>query len=145
MRFGRPLIAAAAAVAVSGASVTITAPRASAVGLVCVDRTFGPSNTYQPCVRDEQILLNDLWYDHDFLGHNSVNQVLATDGIYGPRTANDVAHFNWYEGLPGGSTTTSAAFNNTWGTWTGLCFQTWSDGFHGVYWHDAGCNGLTFG
>jgi len=45
-----------------------------------VERTFGESNTYQQCVRDEQILLNDLWY----VGAAGPNQLLTVDGYYGP-------------------------------------------------------------
>ena len=51
------MIVIALATALTG--VAIAAPGASAATL-CVERTFGESNTYQQCVRDEQILLNDL-------------------------------------------------------------------------------------
>jgi hypothetical protein len=58
-------IAVALAVALTGTAIALTATVITAPGLQRlrrVDRTSGYSpNTYQPCVLDEQVLLNDLW------------------------------------------------------------------------------------
>lgn len=116
----------ALAVALTGAAIMAAGASAATQ---CVYRTFGPSNTYQPCVRDEQILLNDLWYDHS----PGVNQLLATDGYYGPHTASDVASFTRYFDRSDPTATTDRD------TWITLCQTDWNDGFHGSYWQDVGC------
>lgn len=124
--------AVASAVALSGAAITlagaaVTAPGASAA-TACVNRQFGRSNTFQQCVLDEQVLLNDL-YDIHFRGPNVR---LATDGYYGPQTAGDVVAFNTNTDTPGGEITTVY-------TWQELCYDTWSHNFRGAYWRNAGC------
>lgn len=121
-----PKISVALAVALTGAAIAASGASAATP---CVDRTFGPTNTYQPCVRDEQILLNDLWYDRD----PGPNQPLTVDGYYGPHTASDVLAFNsHWEVFNAGSTTIPT-------TWRLLCGEDNFWGFHGIYWHDAGC------
>ncbi len=124
LHFGN--IVVALAVALTGAAILV--PGASAA-TPCVDRTFGPSNTYQPCVRDEQILLNDLWYGQD----PGPNQLLTVDGYYGPRTASDVLAFNEHSEVFNAGRTTIPT------TWAVLCGEDNFWGFHGIYWHDAGC------
>jgi hypothetical protein len=121
-------IVAALAVAISG--VAIEAPRASAA-TACVSQTLGPRGAYQACVRDEQVLLNDLWYVHA----PGPSQALETDGIYGSHTASDVTSFNDYLFLSRGphpATTTP-------GTWKWLCLADQVYGFVGVDWQGAGC------
>jgi len=128
-------IAVALAVALTGtaialAATVITAPVASAA-TACVDRTFGYSpNTYQPCVLDEQVLLNDLWR----IGFAGPDQQLATDGYYGIHTVGDVESFNdnWIPQLAGSGETAPI-------TWAALCELDWEHGFRGLYWHNAGC------
>lgn len=118
--------------AVAPTAAGITTPGVSAA-TTCVHRTFARSNTYQPCVRDLQVLMDDLRY----ISVLGPNQLLATDGYYGPRTASDVAAFNhhyWGRTLAG--TTTHL-------TWRGLCRLALLFEFHGAYWHRAGCPPLT--
>jgi hypothetical protein len=91
-RHVRMIVVAVVALAAALTGVTITAPRASADSIPCSTQYFGPPGspyyfTYSRCVRDEQILLNDLW-DHG--GTGDVNQLLAVDGNYGSHTASDV-------------------------------------------------------
>lgn len=112
-------------------ALTVAAVRASGASAAtsCVYRTFGLSSTYQPCVQDEQVLLNDLWSIHV----DGPNQRLTTDGYYGNNTANDVAHFNdWWLGFYPDWITPPV-------TWHWLCVLTGENGFEGAYWHAASC------
>jgi peptidoglycan hydrolase-like protein with peptidoglycan-binding domain len=124
------MIVVALATALTG--VAIIAPGASAATL-CVEQTFGESNTYQQCVRDEQILLNDLWYS-DVAGPN---QLLTVDGYYGPHTFSDVEAFQTaYHGSPYHLSVDGITGPLTWGV---LCIVDAANGYTGAYWHDAGC------
>jgi peptidoglycan hydrolase-like protein with peptidoglycan-binding domain len=116
------------ALATALTSVAIIAPSASAA-TGCVTQLFVESNTYQRCVRDEQVLLNDLWYK----GAAGPNQLLTVDGYYGSKTFSDVKSFQtaWND-TPDGKTGPE--------TWESLCFIDRVAGFTGTYWHDAGCN-----
>jgi hypothetical protein len=112
--------------------VAIIAPSSSAATL-CVEQTFGESNTYQQCVRDEQILLNDL----RSVGAAGPNQTLTVDGYYGPHTFSDVESFQTaYHGSPYHLAVDGITGPLTWGV---LCIADANNGFTGVYWHDAGC------
>ena len=119
------MIGLAFATALTG--VAIIAPGASAA-TGCVTRTFGESNTYQQCVRDEQILLNDLFN----VGIPFPNQRFTVDGIYGPRTFSDVVSFQSHSTLHVDGITGPQ-------TWQLLCNITGRNAFRGVYWRDAGC------
>jgi peptidoglycan hydrolase-like protein with peptidoglycan-binding domain len=112
--------------------IAIIAPGASAA-TPCVEGTFGESNTYQQCVRDEQILLNDLWDVHAA----GPNQLLTVDGYYGPHTFSDVESFQTaYHGSPYHLSVDGITGPLTWGV---LCIEDAANGFTGAYWHDAGC------
>jgi peptidoglycan hydrolase-like protein with peptidoglycan-binding domain len=126
---GRKIGMIVLALATSLTGVAIIAPQASAVTQPCVGQTFGiwDENTYEHCVRDEQVLLNDLW-----ISHAGGNQLLTVDGYYGPHTASDVRAFQYQfdliiDGITGDQ------------TWGALCVEDEIEGFTGVYWHDAGC------
>lgn len=109
----------------------IIAPRAAeATGCVTELFTISDENTYEQCVAWEQVLLNDL-YGIGELGPPP-NQRLATDGYYGPDTAQDVVSLQagWGDGVDG------RTGPQTWGT---LCGIDQLFGFTGVYWHDVGC------
>ncbi len=127
------LLAALAATGASAATTVaatpghVTAPR-TLTATACVDRTFGPGNTYQPCVDDLQVLLNDLWY----VQADGPNQLLTTDGYYGRHTASEVASFHWWHDAVGGRDATPS-------TWKALCAEDSIYGFHGAYWVNAGC------
>jgi peptidoglycan hydrolase-like protein with peptidoglycan-binding domain len=123
-------VALTTAITLTGAAA-ITAPEASAA-TACVYQNFGYSNTYQTCVLDEQVLLNDLWRSHV----PGPNQLLATDGYYGSHTESDVGSFNNYYGVPSGDVTTGG-FGNT--TWEELCYVDFEHGYTGAYWQGAGC------
>jgi peptidoglycan hydrolase-like protein with peptidoglycan-binding domain len=112
--------------------VAIIAPSASAA-TPCVEQTFGESNTYQQCVLDEQVLLNDLWSVHAA----GPNQLLTVDGYYGPHTLSDVKSFQTaYHGSPYHLPVDGITHPLTWGV---LCIEDAANGFTGAYWHDAGC------
>jgi peptidoglycan hydrolase-like protein with peptidoglycan-binding domain len=120
--------AASAATMTASASGHVAAPMASAA-TACVGQTFSiaDENTYETCVRYEQILLNDLWGVHA-----AGNQELTVDGYYGPDTTSDVTAFQAQfsliiDGITGDQ------------TWGALCHEDQVEGFTGVYWHDAGC------
>lgn len=107
--------------------VAIIAPRASAA-TACIYQTFGESGTHQSCVLDEQVLLNDLRYDHVA----GPNQLLTVDGYYGTHTFSDVESFQtaWnldVDGITGPQ------------TWGQLCEVDYVHGFTGTYFQDAGC------
>lgn len=121
------------AMAAPAAHAQTPAAVAASPGLVCVERTIYPSNSYQQCAYYMQVLLNDQWYARRFDPIAiCTNQLLTTDGYYGPHTESDVAYFNWCTGNSGGDVMTQP-------TWQTLCFADWADGYTGVYWHDAGC------
>jgi hypothetical protein len=137
--FGKKAFALAVALGAAATTLiglVITTPTASAASL-CVNQTlvFSP-NTYQSCVRDEQILLNDLWYvDATNASLYVTDQLLTVDGYYGSHTANDVSYFNQY----GADISTEYVGETTPATWTVLCRIDFLYGFHGAYWQDAGC------
>lgn len=125
-------ILAALAVAITAAA--IAAPGASAA-TACVNRTFGQSNTYQVCVRDEQILLNNLW---NAGVRWSGGRRLTVDGYYGPLTASDVGFFNgFFDSVLSGDEQTDGF------TWWHLCTSNLINGFAGIYWHAVGCPAIT--
>ena len=122
---------ASAATVTASAPGHVTAPQAAeATGCVAIEFGIWDENTYEQCVRDEQILLNNLYY-------NSVvylNQGLKVDGYYGPDTYSDVRSFQtdipqpaYIDGITGPQ------------TWWWLCHINSANGFSGVYCHDAGC------
>jgi hypothetical protein len=121
---------ASAATTSAAAPAHVTAQR-SAADTACVDQTFGYSpDTYQPCVLDLQVLLNDLYR----IGFTGPDQLLTTDGYYGIHTAGDVQSFN-YNWIP------QLAGSDEMGpfSWSALCELDWENGFHGAYWQAAGC------
>jgi peptidoglycan hydrolase-like protein with peptidoglycan-binding domain len=123
--------AAYAATTTASAPGHVTAPQAQATsGCVTVEFGIWDENTYEQCVRDEQILLNNLYYN----GIVYVNQGLTVDGYYGPDTYSAVRSFQtdipqpaYIDGITGPQ------------TWWWLCHINSANGFSGVYWHDAGC------
>jgi hypothetical protein len=131
---GRHIATIVAALAVALAVAAIGASGASAA-TTCVHQTFTLSPfTYRPCVRDEQILLNDLRYAHV----RGPDQLLATDGYYGTRTANDVSSFNYSN--PVSRIRTEYVGETTPDTWAVLCSLDRGYGFTGAYWRAAGCS-----
>jgi peptidoglycan hydrolase-like protein with peptidoglycan-binding domain len=107
----------------------------------CVTETYTEAlnHGYVQCVVDAQVLFNDLYYyegqhpnhvDHVYLG---VNQLLVTDGSYGPDTADVVKFFQGTWGL------TPADGKLRPNTWDKLCNLDWLHGYRGVYWHAVGC------
>jgi len=112
------------------AAAAIGAPGASA-STACIYRTFSETNTYQSCTLDEQVLLDDLYQST----HSGWLDWISTDGYYGPATYGDVwgfkLGFEVYSGTAGITTPV---------VWTALCEDTLSHGWHGAYWHAAGCN-----
>ena len=126
-----------AATAAASASGHVSAPRAADAATGCVTVQFGTwdENTYEQCVRDEQILLNDLHYGL-VDGMNDV-PLLTVDGYYGPDTTSDVYTFQGdlaitYDGITGPQ------------TWSALCTIAGNVGYQGVYWHDAGCASIYY-
>lgn len=122
------------ALATALTSVAITAPSASAA-TGCVTETFGiwDENTYEQCVRDEQVLMNDLVYFESSQNIDlGATGPLTVDGYYGPATYLSVLTFQeWWSLKTDGITGPQ--------TWGKLCYEDWEWGFRGAYWHDAGC------
>ena len=124
--------AASAATTKASTPGHVTAP-AAAEASGCVTQTFSEAdeNTYEQCVRDEQVLLNNL-FTHFILSNL---QDIPVDGYYGPETESDVVMFQadfradgvTIDGITGPQ------------TWWWLCHTNSNAGFTGVYWHDAGC------
>lgn len=113
----------------------VTAPRSAETPTGCVAVQFGiwDENTYETCVRDEQILLNDLWYS----GSRGPNQLLKVDGYYGNDTFSDVEGFQAFFRSQGWDLTVDGITGPH--TWEALCVIARGSGFTGTYWHDAGC------
>jgi peptidoglycan hydrolase-like protein with peptidoglycan-binding domain len=123
----------AVAVTAGVASASTTAASASHVhaapsGCVTELFTIADENTYLVCVRDEQVLLNNLWST----GHFSPMFQITVDGYYGPNTRNDVEAF---QGIVHITVDGETGLQ----TWSNLCAYNSAWGFTGVYWHDAGC------
>jgi hypothetical protein len=110
-------------------AVKPSAPGEGTQAAACISRTLRQSSTYQSCVYDLQVLLNDLW-DHGLPGPS---RRLVPDGYYGPDTESDVDLYNAANVQP------SPGIVATPGTWHSLCLQDYEHGFHGAYWNDAGC------
>ena len=128
---------ASAATTTASASAHVSAPRAADAATGCVTEEFGTwdENTYEQCVRDEQILLNDLHYGL-VDGMNDV-PLLTVDGYYGPHTYSTVRFFQGQidihvDGITGPQ------------TWGALCDITGNVGYQGAYWHDAGCASIYY-
>jgi len=103
----------------------------------CVTETFTINDEpyYEPCVADEQILLNDIWYFQEKVGiYNGVIELLTVDGSYGPDTTSDVEAFQGF--YLGGDQVDGKTGPITWDT---LCSVDYNLGYHGTYWNDAGC------
>jgi len=122
--------AAFAATTKASAPSHVTAPSTAEAASGCVTETFTISDEpyYEPCVLDAQVLLNNVrslpgLYD------------LTTDGYYGPLTEGDVTQFQ----RDAGDGVDGKLGPETWGS---LCILNEDYGFHGTYWHDAGCNTL---
>ncbi|HTX85125.1 MAG TPA: peptidoglycan-binding domain-containing protein [Streptosporangiaceae bacterium] len=109
-------------------SATVTA---DASGCVTEDFSEADEGTYEVCVRDEQILLNNLWNGYVL----SNLQEIAVDGYYGPQTESDVVMFQ-SNFRPEGVTVDGITGPQTW--WW-LCHINGINGYQGVYWHGAGC------
>jgi peptidoglycan hydrolase-like protein with peptidoglycan-binding domain len=123
--------AASAAPTTASAPGHLTAPQAAAA-TGCVTGTFSTrdENTYERCVRDEQVLLNDLHYGR--VNGMQRAPLLTVDGFYGPKTYSVVRFFQGQDLIkPDGITAPP--------TWKTLCFVAGNTGFRGVYWRDAGC------
>lgn len=127
------LSATTASAATTTASVHghVTAPTVAAAS-GCVTETFttADQNTYLQCVRDEQVLLNNL------VGILPDVQQIMVDGLYGMHTYNDVKSFQ------GDFTLEGVTVDGKTGpqTWWWVCRINFDNKFTGVYWHDAGCN-----
>ena len=122
---------ASAATARASARVQVTARSAAEAASGCLTETFSEAdeNTYEPCVLDEQVLLNDAHAENPGFAEGPI----ATDGYYGPETTSDVYYFQGsfgieYDGITGPQTRRQ------------LCSVAYSGGYRGTYWHDAGCS-----
>jgi peptidoglycan hydrolase-like protein with peptidoglycan-binding domain len=114
----------------------VAAPATTAMAATgCVTETFSISdqNTVLQCVRDEQVLLNNIWSAGIRSGIVGLQQ-LTVDGQYGPHTQSDVHSFQ-----VGVSTITVDGITGP-QTWWHLCSINSNLGFTGAFWHGAGCN-----
>jgi hypothetical protein len=122
--------AVSAATSKASAPAHVTTASAAEAASGCVTEIFSIADEpyYEPCVLDEQVLLNNLWSK----GMPGLYQ-LTTDGYYGPLTMGDVEQFQ----RDAGDSVDGVTGSETWGS---LCIINGDSGFRGVYWHDAGCN-----
>jgi peptidoglycan hydrolase-like protein with peptidoglycan-binding domain len=121
---------ASAATTAASTPAHVTAPTVAAAS-GCVTETFSIADqgTFERCVRDEQVLLNNIWSKNVVPGL----QQLMVDGLYGSHTRDDVKAFQsdlllTVDGETGPQ------------TWWWVCRINSNGGDRGVYWHDAGCN-----
>jgi peptidoglycan hydrolase-like protein with peptidoglycan-binding domain len=126
--------AASAATTTTSAPGHATAPSAAeASGCVTETFTIADEPYYEACVADAQILFNDLQTVWATYGINQgVTVRLTVDGSYGPATQGVVSSFQAFWGLSRDGKLGPM-------TWAQLCEITWLQGYHGTYWHDAGC------
>jgi zinc D-Ala-D-Ala carboxypeptidase len=118
-----------AAATAASASAPVTGVRAAdSSGCVTEDFSEADEGIYEVCVRDEQILLNNLWNGYVL----SNLQEISVDGYYGPQTEADVLMFQADAGISRDGITGPQ-------TWWWLCHINATHGFQGVYWHGAGC------
>jgi peptidoglycan hydrolase-like protein with peptidoglycan-binding domain len=96
----------------------------------CVTEVFSTAdeNTFEACVDDEQVLLNDL---HS-VNPGFASPALTVDGQYGPATASVVTFFQGSFGITQDGITGPQ-------TWKALCSADSQFGFKGTFWKDAGC------
>jgi peptidoglycan hydrolase-like protein with peptidoglycan-binding domain len=122
--------AAPAAASAPGHVAASQAASAAADPSGCVTEVFSNADesTYESCVADEQILLNNLWNANA----GGPDQLLVVDGYYGAHTANDVKSFQTFSGLAVDGITGSQ-------TWEVICNINEDEGFTGIFWHGAGC------
>jgi peptidoglycan hydrolase-like protein with peptidoglycan-binding domain len=108
-------------------------PSAAEAASGCVTEIFSIADEpyYEPCVLDEQVLLNNLWSK----GLPGLYR-LTTDGYYGPLTTGDVAQF---QKDAGDSVDGVTVHTEAWGS---LRILNADQRLTGVYWHNAGCNTL---
>jgi hypothetical protein len=126
---------ASASTATASAPSHATAPSPAEAASGCVNDTFtiADENTYEQCVRDAQVLFNDLdsvWVTHHV--NYGVVHSLTVDGFYGFDTAGVVEEFQEFWGIVPTAQLDPA-------TWLFLCVMDRTTGFTGAYWHDAGC------
>jgi peptidoglycan hydrolase-like protein with peptidoglycan-binding domain len=137
------MIMAGALVTLSTTAASAATSTASAPGHVtptvttdssgCVTEDFSEADEgiYEVCVRDEQVLLNNLWNNYILSNLHE----LTVDGYYGPSTESDVVMFQ-ANFRPEGVTIDGITGPQTW--WW-LCHENAINGFEGVYWHGVGC------
>jgi hypothetical protein len=102
----------------------------------CVTETFSTAdqNTSLTCVKDAQVLLNNVRNDL-----NPTRPAIATDGFYGALTEGDVANFQLgVDHLPVGANLTIDGILGP-QTWSWLCAINEEEQFTGAFWHNAGC------
>lgn len=127
----------AAAIAAPGAFASFPGDGGSTA---CVFQTLRPSNTYRSCVKDEQVLLDDLYKAHK----PGARWWLTTDGRYGPNTSKEVRAYNlaWFpNGFGFGDVTTRSFYPDSPGTWDAVCYAMHHYGLSGgsTYYRAAGC------
>jgi len=122
--------AASAATSRASAPDHLTTPSAADAASGCVTEIFSIADEpyYEPCVVDEQVLLNNV------KGLPGLHE-LTTDGSYGPLTEADVTQFQ----KDVGDSVDGVTGPETWGS---LCILNAGYGFKGTYWHNAGCPSL---
>jgi hypothetical protein len=127
---------AAVAMLVTGGIVAAPATIAiAASGCVTETFTIADQNTVLQCVKDGQVLLNNLWSTRAKTGITGLQQ-LTVDGQYGPHTKADVTSFQ-ENFAPAGVTVDGKLGPQTW--WW-VCRINSNLGFQGTFWHGAGCN-----
>jgi peptidoglycan hydrolase-like protein with peptidoglycan-binding domain len=133
----RRIFALAAGIMIAAGGLVALSTTTASAATPCVDQEFGiwDTNTYYTCVNYEQVLLNDLSRVPG--GGAFVNQVLATDGYYGPLTTSDVEYFQSHSEL-------GISVDGITGpqTWMALCEWDWYYGWTGAYWQAVGCPNL---
>ena len=136
MRAIRPgvWVAAVAMLVTGGIVATPATPAMAASGCVTQNFTTADQNTFLTCVKDGQVLLNNLrGFPLFFPGL----QQLTVDGFYGPHTEGDVRAFQTDIANANETITIDGKLGPQ--TWWWLCRENFDFGFTGTFWHDAGC------
>jgi len=116
----------------SGIVAAPATPAMAASGCVTENFTIADQNTFLTCVKDAQVLLNNIRNDL-----KPVRPDINVDGFYGPQTEGDVQAFQVDIADLGDTITIDGKLGPQ--TWWYLCAGNNTFNFQGTFWSNAGC------
>jgi peptidoglycan hydrolase-like protein with peptidoglycan-binding domain len=128
-------VAAVAMLVTGGILAAPATPAMAASGCVTQNFTTADQGVVLDCVKDAQVLLNNIRKDES----PNLPNLLQVDGRYGPLTSGDVTQFQKDMNLLFGAGTLAVDGDLGPHTWGFLCSENSFFGFQGQFWHAAGC------